>query len=47
MNYLDNIKDKKAFTDQVKQDIRNRVFGKLEDMKKQMANEFIKTKSDE
>lgn len=39
-NHLD---DKKSFTDSVKKEITKRVFQKLDDMKKQMSNDFLKS----
>ena len=42
-NYVDQLDDKSAFVKSVKDDIRSRVFSQLDIMKKEMANDFLKS----
>ena len=42
-NYTDKLDNKDAFVKSVKDDIRARVFSQLDIMKKEMANDFLKS----
>ena len=42
MNYLQNIQDKESFKEVLKQAMDQNAFERLEDMKKEMANDFLK-----
>lgn len=46
MNYTDKIDDKEQFVDNIKQELRNRAFEKLDDMKREMANEFLQDREE-
>lgn len=47
MNYTQHLDDKQQFADQIKSDLRDRAFEKLEDMKREMANEFLQQREEE
>ena len=47
MNFTNYIENEEDFKDLVKSEIRNRAFEKIEDMKKEMANEFLQDKEEE
>ena len=42
-NYVNHLEDKDKFVSAVKDDIRQRAFVELENMKKEMASDFLKT----
>ena len=42
MNYLQNIQDKESFKETLKQAMDQATFERLDDMKKEMANDFLK-----
>jgi hypothetical protein len=42
MNYLKNINDKEAFKETLKQSMDQNAFEKLDVLKKDMANDFLK-----
>ena len=46
-NYLDNIDDKEQFTQTVKDALSAAAYSSLENMKHQMANDFLKNEEDE
>ena len=46
-NFLNNIKDKEAFKETVKAALNQQAFVKLDDMKKEMANEFLTAEEDQ
>ena len=43
MNYTDKLDNKDDFVKEVQSDIRQRVFAQLDNMKKEMANDFLKS----
>ena len=45
-NYLENIEDKEAFKDQIKQTLDAIAFDRIDDIKKEMANEFLTSEED-
>lgn len=42
MNTLQHINDPKAFKEAIKQQMDQRAFGRLDDMKKEIAQDFLK-----
>ena len=42
-NYVDNLDNKNVFVKSIKDEIRARVFSQLDIMKKEMANDFLKS----
>ena len=43
MNYLDNIDDKEAFKEAIKQQLDQTAFGHLNQMKQDLAQDFLKS----
>jgi hypothetical protein len=46
MDYLDNIEDKEAFKEAIKQQLDQIAFGHLNQMKQDLANDFLKGEED-
>ena len=46
-NFLNNIEDKESFKEMVKSALNQQAFQHLEDLKKEMANEFLTAEEDQ
>ena len=42
-NYVSDLDNKDTFVDNIKRDIQQRAFAELDNMKKEMANDFLKS----